>query len=109
MQAEDSEIEHFLNELYGLVREMLLVADEGEDHTHGQYVAQSEPRRQIDRDDVLKPEDHVVESAECNLCLAQPHIAIDDIAVTIEPLALSFALAVKEFQTLDRPHALDEN
>ena len=56
------EIERLLDQLDGLLSEVLLVAHEGEDHADGESVAQREPRGEIDRDDVLKAEDHVVDA-----------------------------------------------
>src|SRR4051794_3203836 len=108
MQPEDAEIQDLLHQLNRLFGEMLLVADKGEDHANGQRVVQCEPRRKVDRDDILKAENDVVERAECYLSPAQPHVAVDNIAVAIKPLAFPLTLAIEQFQALYRTHALYE-
>ena len=98
-------IQRLLDELHRLVGEVLLVAHEGEDHADGETVAERQPRREIDGDDGLEPEDQLVQRAEGDFGAAEADVGVRDLGVAVEPLPFALALAVEQLQALDRPHA----
>ena len=56
VQFENAEVKSLFDQLDGLFSEVLLVTHKGEDHPNGQAVAQRQPGREIDRNDVLQRE-----------------------------------------------------
>ena len=108
VEPENPKIERLLNQLHGLFNEMLLVAHKREDHADGESIAERERRSQIDRDDVLKAKDRVIEGGEHDFRPAQADVRAHHLAVAVEPLAFALTLAVEELEALDGSDALDE-
>ena len=85
VEPEDPKIERLLNQLDGPFNEMLLVAHKREDHADGECIAERERRSQIDRDDVFKAKDRVVEGGEHDFRPAQANVRAHHLAVAVEP------------------------
>src|SRR5262249_24332861 len=108
VQAEDAEVEHFLDQQTGPIDELLLVAHEGEDHSDRQRAVEGKSRGKIDGDYVLEAENGVVDGLEADLRPAEPHVRIHEVRVAVEPLPLALVFAVGQLQGLYRPQRLDE-
>jgi hypothetical protein len=108
MQAEDAVVQDFLHQHHRAIRKLCLIADEGEDHSDCHHIIERETCREVDDDDVFKSEDRIIDGLEAYLGAPEPHIRIDEICITIEPLALAFLLTIEQFQALHRTNGLDE-
>src|SRR5215212_1994213 len=109
VQFENAEIECLFDQQDCLFGKVLFVAYEGEDHADSETVAERQPGREIDGDDVLKPKDCIVDGCERDSGATQANIRAHDIGIAVEPLALAFALTIEELQRLNRPHGLDQS
>src|SRR5262249_20477033 len=108
MQPEHAKIEDFLDQQGRAFDKLLLVAHEGKNHSDRDRIVEREPRRQVDRDDVLEAEDGVVEGLEADLGASKPHIGVHEVGIAIEPLALTLVLAIEQLETLHSTDGFDE-
>src|SRR5205823_10716699 len=108
MQFYDTKIERLFDQLNRLFRELLLIADECEDHADGQIVPKRQPGRKIDRDNILKAKNYVIDGREGNFRATEPDICAHHVGVAVEPLGLAVALAIEQLQALHPSQRLDE-
>ena len=108
VEPQNTKVDRLLDQLGSFVSEILLVAHKREDHADGECIAEREPRSQIDRDDVFKAKDRVVEGGEHDFRPAQADVRAHHLAVAVEPLAFALTLTVEELEALDGSHALDK-
>jgi hypothetical protein len=82
MQLKDTEVEHLLDQHKGLFREMLRVT-ERKHHSDRHAVGESLPGSEIDDEEILQANNHVVNHRKHNSRAAEARVRADDVAAAI--------------------------